>query len=90
MIPTGMIDWRGLPIKHAILMYADLCHRKLDSSAPTPPARYVKFDFRTQTPVSRPEAIYAVETLLAWAGIKMVPVGDDQIKAVALASDSEK
>jgi hypothetical protein len=37
---------------------------------------------KTVTPLSKKEAIYAVETLLAWRGIKVIPAGDGFVKAV--------
>jgi hypothetical protein len=36
----------------------------------------------TQTPVSKDEAIYALGTVLEWAGLKLVRVGEDGLKAV--------
>jgi hypothetical protein len=33
------------------------------------------------------EALYALETLLRWSGIKLVPVGADHLKAVPVQDD---
>ena len=86
-----MLDWRGLSVQQAVQIYADLRHRKFDPRARIPPTRYEHIDLRTQTAVTREEALHAVETLLAWAGIKIVPVGDDQMKAVQVTGeDPEK
>jgi len=84
MLPPGAIDFRGLHIHQVVLVYLDLCRRKLDQSVPMPPVKDDFIYFRTQTDLSRAEAIYALDTLLGWAGIKMVPSGESEMKPVRL------
>jgi hypothetical protein len=62
-----------------IQIYAELAGRKLQQ-APIVPAALIRF--RNQTPLTKDEVLYALDTEFGWAGIKMVPAGDNSIKPV--------
>jgi hypothetical protein len=80
VLAPGMLDFRQADVCQAADVYAAMVGRKLDLSE----RPYVggTISVRTETSITLEEAIYALDTLLRWSGIKMVPVGDDQIKAV--------
>ena len=82
-----MVDLRGAPDVQVALLYADLIGKKLDRSEPFRWSGEPGIFFITVTPVSKDEAIYAIETLLAWHNIKVVPVADGFVKAVRTLQD---
>jgi hypothetical protein len=43
---------------------------------------------KTQTPLTREEVCYALETLFAWQGFKLVPEGDRLAKLVPISGPS--
>ena len=45
----------------------------------------VKLDIRTQTPLTRAEAVFALDALAAVNNLKFVLVGDDQVKVLPAA-----
>lgn len=86
ILPVGAINFPGTDSTQVMQIYAELAGRKLDRSLslPVPPPAVIRF--QNQTPLSRQEVLYALDTLFAWSGIKMVNVGTDQIKAAPLLS----
>lgn len=54
--------------------------RKLDHGERLPAGGTITF--ATVTSMTREDAVYALETLLRWSGIKLVPVGEDELHAV--------
>jgi hypothetical protein len=54
--------------------------RKLDHSQRLPAGGTITFT--TVTPIAKEEGVYALETLVRWSGIKLVPVGEDGLQAV--------
>lgn len=88
-LPPGAIDFRGLDIHQVLYVYAELCQRKLDRNVLVPPPIFNSIHFRTRTPLNRADAIYALDTLLGWAGLKMVPNGTDQLKPVPASEATE-
>jgi hypothetical protein len=79
-IPPGMIDFRGADVAQVADVYSELLGRKLDRSERLPVSGTISF--RTQTRLTKEEAVYALETLLIWSGVKLVPAGEDKLKAV--------
>jgi hypothetical protein len=82
--PTGVVDFPDTDVNQVLTFYADLLRRKLDLTTPSPIGRFRAIKFKTQTPLTRDECIYALDTLLQWARIKMVPSSNNSIKAVPL------
>jgi len=81
-LPAGIINFRNTNLRQVIAIYADLMGRKLDESEPFPAAVNGSITFQTQTPLTKEESVYALDTVLGWAGVKLVPVGDDLVKVV--------
>jgi hypothetical protein len=73
LIPAGMIDFRGLQLEQLIPIYGDLRNRTILRSAMLSSPAFV---FRTQSPLTKDEASYALEVLLALHGIATVDDGD--------------
>ena|ERR1051326_7458379 len=82
LIPPGMANMGGASENQILALYADLLGKKLDTAEPLPQTQSPAIHFRTVTPLSKQEMIYAVKTLLTWRGIDVVPVGDNAVKAV--------
>jgi len=80
MLPAGAIIFPNTDVAQVIQIYAELVGRKLDQSSPIPLRGTIQF--RSQTPLTRDEARYALDTVLSWAGVKMVPVDPDFVRPV--------
>lgn len=79
-LPPGMVDFRNVDVAQVADIYAMMLHRQLDHRDRVPAGGTITFT--TVTSITKEEGIYALETLLRWHGIKLVPVGDDNLKAV--------
>jgi hypothetical protein len=79
-LAPGLIDFRGADVAQIADIYAMMLHRELDHSERLPAGGTITFT--TVTSITREEGIYALETLLHWSGLKLVPVGEDKLKAV--------
>jgi len=80
LLPPGMIYFRGADVHQVADIYAMMLRRQFDHSERLPAGGTISF--KTQTLITKEEGIYALETLLRWSGIKLVPVGEDKLKAV--------
>jgi len=82
LFPAGMIQFFDSPPAQVLEVYASVLGRKVQPPKPWPAgvARGIKLE--TQTPLSKEEASYALATVLEWAGLKLIPVGADLLKAV--------
>jgi len=83
--PYGLIDFRNVDVAQVLPIYAEMVHCKLEPGKGRSP--YGTINLTTQPGLTMEEGIYAVETLLLWNGIKMVPVGKDAIKPVPADRD---
>ena len=79
MIGAGEISFAAVEIDKVLTIYAELVGRTVlrPSSLPAPP-----ITIRTQTPLTRKEAIQALDSVLALNGITMIPSGEKFVKAV--------
>lgn len=82
-LPDGAIDMRNADVSQVADICAMMLDRKLDDSERLPAAATISIT--TQTPMTKEEGVYALETLLRWSGIKLVPEGEDKLKAVPVA-----
>lgn len=82
LIPAGTINFTGANSEAVARIYAELTGRKFDAA--TSARLNGMVNLQTQTPLSKTECLYALDTLFEWQGIKMVPVGEDLIKAVPI------
>jgi general secretion pathway protein D len=75
-----MIDFRNAPLDQVLQVYSELVNRTLLRPA-TLPAPQVTL--RTQTQLTKAEAIQALDAVLGLNGITMINTGDKFVKAVA-------
>jgi hypothetical protein len=77
---AGTIDFRNADLSQVAAIYAELLGRKLERGQPL--RRGGNIILHTQTTLTKAEALYALETLFRWQGLKMEPVGTDGVKVV--------
>jgi general secretion pathway protein D len=78
LIPPGLIDFQGVDAKQVLEVYAQLVGRTL-LQAGVPNATIV---LKTETPLTRAEAVQALQAVLALNGIAVVNFGDKFVKVV--------
>jgi hypothetical protein len=83
ILPSGCINFAGADVWHVAMIYGHLVGRKLNATARALQGSPVVF--RTVTPLSKPEAVYALETLLEFSGLKVVPIGDKEFKVAPIS-----
>ena len=78
-------NFPNVPLLQAAEIYAGLfgCTLKMDEQFWAGGSATLKL--RTVTKLNKEEAIYALDTLFTWAGIKIVPAGNNLMKAVPVA-----
>jgi general secretion pathway protein D len=79
MIAPGMIDFRAVDVNQVLQLYAEWVNRTVLRPA-TLPAPTITL--KSQTPLTRREAVQALDAVLALNGISMINVGDKFVKAV--------
>jgi general secretion pathway protein D len=79
--PAGNINFQGVDVSQVLDVYAKLVGRTL-LRAGLPTASIV---LRTETPLTRSEAIQALQAVLALNGISVVNVGDKFVKVLPVA-----
>lgn len=82
MIPAGAVVLVGADLRSVAMIYAQMSGRQTnpanwDRNIPNP-----NFFFKNQTPLTKPELLYAYDTLFELNGLKWVPDGEDFIKPV--------
>jgi hypothetical protein len=82
MIPPGTIDFRGADTYQVLAVYGLLVDHKLDQATRLPPHDFSGYFFKSQTPFSKREAIYALETLVNLHGLNVVTQSDGSITGV--------
>jgi general secretion pathway protein D len=83
MIPPGTIDFRGADLNQVLELYAMLRQRTILRAANLATPTFV---LKTQTPLTKTEAIKALDAMLALNGIAIVDVGDKFAKAAPMAT----
>jgi len=83
MIPPGMIDFRGTDVNEVLKLYAELVNRTV--LRPASLAAQGQIVLKTQTPLTKSEAIQALEAVMAINGIALVNAGEKFVKAIPLA-----
>jgi general secretion pathway protein D len=78
MIPPGMINFQGVDANQVLEVYADLVGRTL-LRAGLPAAQIV---LKTKTPLTKTEAIQALQAVLALNGIAVVNIGEKFVKVL--------
>jgi len=83
MIPPGTIDFRGADLNQVLDLYAMLRGRTILRAANLASPTFV---LKTQTPLTKTEAIKALDAMLALNGIAIVDIGDKFAKAAPMAT----
>jgi general secretion pathway protein D len=78
MVAPGTIDFEGVALSQVLDIYAKLVHRTL-LRGPLPEAQIV---LKTETPLTRTEAIEALQAVLALNNISLVNMGDKFVKVL--------
>lgn len=81
MIPAGNINFQGVDVGQVMEVYAKLVGRTL-LRAGLPTASIV---LKTETPLTKSEAIQALQAVLSLNGISVVDIGDKFVKVLPLA-----
>ena len=80
-IPAGTINFQGVDVSQVLEVYSQLVGRTL-LRANLPDAKIV---LKTQTPLTKVEAIQALQAVLALNGISLVNIGDKFVKVLSSA-----
>ena len=78
IIPPGLIDFQGVDVSQVLEVYAQLVGRTL-LRASLPQASIV---LKTETPLTKGEAIQALQAVLALNGVAVINVGDKFVKVL--------
>jgi type II secretory pathway component GspD/PulD (secretin) len=81
--PAGLMKFQSADLSQVLPHYANLLGRQPLPIDRTTPA--VKLSVRSQTPLTRAEAIFALDALAAVNRLKFVLVGDDKVKVLPAA-----
>jgi general secretion pathway protein D len=81
MIPAGNINFQGVDVSQVLEVYAKLVGRTL-LRASLPAASIV---LKTETPLTKSEAIQALQAVLSLNGISVVNIGDKFVKVLPIA-----
>ena len=81
MIPAGNINFQGVDVSQVLDVYAQLVGRTM-LRAGLPAAQII---LRTETPLTKTEAIQALQAVLALNNIALVNVGDKFVKVLPIA-----
>jgi general secretion pathway protein D len=82
IIPPGLIKFQEADLAHVLDFYQDLTGRTVLRPATLPAT---KITLRTQVPLTRREAVQALDSILSMNQITMVPQGEKFVKAVPAA-----
>jgi general secretion pathway protein D len=77
-VPAGTIDFQGVDVSQVLDVYAKLVDRTVIRGT-LPDAKIV---LKTQTPLTKTEAIQALQAVLALNNISVINIGDKFVKAV--------
>lgn len=80
---SGMLNFQNAPLAQVFAVFGAL-NQKLVVNASEMSSLPGQITFQSNIPLQRSEVVYALETLLVWNGIKIVPIDDKTCKAVAI------
>jgi hypothetical protein len=87
LIPAGSLNFQGALPAQVLPIYAEFRGDKLDRSSPLPPTLGSKIFLRMETALTKEECLYALETLINWSGLKLVPAGNGLVKAAPVLGE---
>jgi general secretion pathway protein D len=82
ILPAGMIKFQDSDIAQVLEIYQELTGRTVLKPNSLPAT---KISLRTQTPLTRAEAVHALDSILSLNQVSMVPQGEKFVKALAAA-----
>src|ERR1041384_7428785 len=83
---VGIIDFQGTPLQAVLEYYSHLTKRSIISAPNLAGVIY----FRSQTDLTRDEAIQALDSVLAINGIAALPLGEKFLKVVQIATAKQE
>jgi hypothetical protein len=86
LLPPGVIDFPATDLNQVLMIYQELAGRTLLRPASLPASVLV---FQTYTPLTRTEAIYGFNAMLAVNGISVLPAGEKFFLAFPASATSE-
>lgn len=87
VFPPGLIKFQDADISQVLEIYQELTGRTVMRPANLPAT---KVTIRSQTPLTRKEAIQALDSILSLNGITMVPMGEKFVNAVPAAQAGQE
>jgi hypothetical protein len=82
VLSPGMIFLSGVDARQVVRLYAELVERQFEPGESFK-AVSGSIHFLNQTALTREEVRYALDTLFAWQGFEVVPVGEKELRCVA-------
>ena len=79
LIPPGMINLQQADLNQVLQLYSEWVNRTILRPATLPAPQ---ISLKTQTPLTRQEAVQALDAVLALNGITMINIGDKFVKAL--------
>lgn len=80
VLSTGCMDFRNCEAAQVVRMYAELVGRELENADQAQAMAADVITFRSQTPLTKKEARHAMDTLLAWAGLELIEIGEKSLR----------
>src|SRR6185436_8391244 len=87
VFPPGLIKFQDADITQVLEIYQELTGRTVMRPSSLPAT---KVTIRSQTPLTRKEAIQALDSILSLNGVSMVPVGGKFVNAVPAAQAQQE
>jgi len=84
LIPVGEISFSNADLHQVAQIYAGFIGRKLEPNQHLPRTTRI-INFRNQTPLTKEECIYGLDTLFRWQGLKVIPIAQDLAELVPLS-----
>ena len=87
IIPAGMIRFQAAPLEQVLDFYSEMVGRTMLRPASLPAAAIT---IKTQSDLTRTEAMQALDSVLGLNGIAMIPVGTKFVKVVPIAQANQE
>jgi general secretion pathway protein D len=87
IVPPGMIRFQATPLEQVLDFYAELVNRTILRPASLPA---VSITIKTQTELTKKEALQALDSVLGLNQITMIPVGEKFVKCVPVGQANQE
>jgi RNA polymerase sigma factor (sigma-70 family) len=84
IVPVGTINLGKVALQSVLPLYGELIGRKWIQNRASP--SWGAISFHGRTPLTKAEVVYAFDILFGWQGLKVVLVGEDSFKVIAVKS----